>query len=79
MNTKIDPQSNSILANDYNEEEGEEEDGDEVYDLDDVLYDGPVDLKRLALPELKSNGIRTASIHFDSLLFIGLLFSICFL
>jgi hypothetical protein len=79
MNTKTTAQSKLIPMDDYDEEEEEEEYDDEVDDANDILYDDPIDIKRPALPGLKSNGIRIASVHLDSVLFIGFLFSICFL
>jgi hypothetical protein len=74
--TQITSTKNPVVATEDISDDEEVEEREEEEE-DDILYDDPIDTKKLALPRFKSNGIRVVSMRMDSLLFIGFLFSIC--
>jgi len=51
--------------------------GDQDDELNDILYDDPIDIKKPLVIIRKSNGIRTISIQINSFLLIGFIYSIC--
>ncbi len=77
MNTKDSIQPKSVATTedtDNDDQEEEEEEEEEVDEPSDILYDDPIEMKKLAITGRKSNGIR---MHMDRVLFIGFIFSIC--
>jgi len=50
---------------------------EEQDEVNDILYDDPIDIKNPLVIIRKSNGIRTVSIQINSFLLIGFLYSIC--
>ncbi len=50
---------------------------EEEDELNDILYDDPIDIKNPVVIIRKSNGIRRVSIQINSFLLIGFLYSIC--